>query len=197
MININQPSVAILIDFWVRADRVINENARAFFDNPESESIETVVLASYNCYDENNSLWHWNYNTVFNSPGRKQTLVDLHFMQKFFNENYRPYTIERTHPKILNYVNHNKFQIAMHWGWEFEYYLSLNPHIKNVYVFGQAWEECVRIRPLGYESLLQIPNINVLTKLNCVKLENGYEYPNMNDYPCWEQLKDDIYYYKR
>jgi hypothetical protein len=198
MFNIEDPSIAILIDFWERSDKKKGQNLLNFLNDSKSNSIETIVLSSYNCYEEKNTIWHWNYSNTFNSTNKRtRTLIDLHFMQQYFNENHHPNTVEHTDPAILNYVNSNKFQIAMLWGWEFEYYLSKNPHIKNVYVFGQAWEICVRIRPLGYEALLEIPNINILTKLDCVKLEDGHRQPNLDIDPNWEFVKDDIYRYKR
>jgi hypothetical protein len=198
MIDINEPSIAILIDFWARSDKKKGQNLLNFLNDSKSNSIETVVLASYNCYEEKNTVWHQNYYYIFNG-GMKgtRTLIDLHFMQKFFNDYYRPHDLEHTAPEILNYVNPNKFQIAMLWGWEFEYYLSKNPHIKNVYVFGQAWEICVKIRPLGYEALLEIPNINILTKLDCIRIESGKMPPDLNLDPNWYHVVDDIYCHKR
>ena len=194
MINLNDPSIAILIDLWESPNKTKWQNLLNFLNDPESNSIETIILASYNCYDEGNTVWHWNYDKTFN--GTNRTLIDLHFMQRYFNKNFRPYTVQHTQPLILNYVNPNKFQIAMLWGWEFEYYLSKNPHIKNVYVFGQAWDICVKNRPLGYDALLEIPNINILTKLDYVKLEDR-RYPNLDNDPNWYHVVDNIYCYKR
>jgi len=198
MIDINAPSIAILIDFWERSNRTKGQNLLDFLNDSKSNSIETVVLASYNCYEEKNTIWHWNYNNTFNSTNKRtRTLIDLHFMQKYFNENYHPHKVEHTDPAILNYVNPNKFQIAMLCGWELEYYLSINPHIKNVYVFGQAWEMCVKNRPLGYDALLEIPNINILTKLDCIRIESGTMPPDLDIDPNWYHITDDIFCHRR
>jgi hypothetical protein len=83
----------------------------------------------------------------------------------------------------------------MNWLWELEYYLSIRPEIKNVYVLGTAWESCVKIRPLGYESLTEICNINILTNTNCV-LTMGGSFPVLEDDPAWEHVTETIWKYK-
>ena len=82
----------------------------------------------------------------------------------------------------------------MHWAWQLEYYLSLNPNIKNVYVFGEAWDICVEKRTLGYKALTEIQGINILTNINYVKSSNGTT-PNLDLDNNWVNIDRDIYKY--
>jgi len=200
MIDINDPSLAIIIDLWdSRVDKGVDDNILSFLDSKESSSIETVVLASYNCYDEcyGSNIWSWNHHQIFEKDSNSRTIKQLNVVHQIYNNVWRNHPTEQTNPKVLNYVNPDKFQIGMLWGWELEYYLSINPHIKNIYVFGISWEYCVRNRPLGYEALLEIPNINILTKRDCVRkhLRNGLVDFNLE--PNWYHVVDDIYCYRR
>jgi hypothetical protein len=84
----------------------------------------------------------------------------------------------------------------MYWWWELEYYLLLHPEIKNIYFFGMAWEQCVRNRPLGYESISEkMPNLNILTNSKCVLSTNIHSF-NMENEPEWKSLGNDIYHYQ-
>jgi hypothetical protein len=82
----------------------------------------------------------------------------------------------------------------MHWAWQLEYLLSLNPEIKNVYVFGEAWDSCVETRTLGYVALTEIQGINILTNTNCVKSNDGTT-PNLDLDKNWVNVDKDIYAY--
>lgn len=178
---IDQPSVAILIDCWntpaLNLCRMYS-NIMQFINN--TPAIETVVLSTYNAQpesDDSKTIWYENYSKLFN--------------QRIPEFQLNTFPVETTVPVILNYVNDNKFQIALRHEWELKCYLTLNPHVKNVYVFGSAWDVCVKIRPLGYESLSKITDLNVLTDTDCVLDYNGncpvLELP-------WTHIKDSIYY---
>jgi hypothetical protein len=101
-----------------------------------------------------------------------------------------------TNTKILNYLKSNKVQIYMNQVWELDHYLSINPHIENIYVLGVAWDKCVKIRPLGYEALAEIKNINILTNIDCTLTMEGNN-PNLDIDPNWDKITDKIYYYRR
>ena len=97
-----------------------------------------------------------------------------------------------THPLILNYLNKNKIQITMTQLWELEYYLSIFPKIKNIYVLGKSWEKCIKNRPLGYKNLIKLPDINILTNTTCVKTVNRKN-PNLSNDPNWEHVTEEIW----
>ena len=192
---INQPSIAILIDCWnlSGSNFPIGDRILKFLDN--NTAIETVILASYNCREEisSNYLWYRNNRDYFFNEKNSRKIKDLYHIHRIYNKHNTRFQNEYTHPVILNYVNHNKFQISMQWGWELEYYLEMNPYIKNVYVLGIAWDVCVKVRPLGYDALSEIKNINVLTNVECVKY-HGILGPICLDHDNnWYKVEDKIY----
>jgi len=189
---IDQPSLAILIDCWDAPNKTLPQNIISFLNS--MDSIQTVVLASYNCRKEretSDSLWYQNYNKLFQNI-RARKIDDLGSTHTEFDKR-DVFPNENTEPAILNYINSNKFQIAMRWRWELDYYLELNPKIQNIYVLGMAWDMCVKVRPLGYESLREIQNINVLTNVSCVlDMQGCNPIPNNS----WRHLHNSIYHYE-
>jgi hypothetical protein len=179
---IEQPSLAILIDCWYFPNSfpntVLFSNILKFIESP---FIKTVVLASYDSPIEflnSNTVWYQNYNKLFGK------LVGI-------DENG---TIKRTDPCILNYVSPNKFQIAMNYQQELDHYLKLNPEIKNVYVLGAAWEECVKKRPLGYLQLAKSNIENILTHTGCV-LNMNVSNPDLRNDQDWQHVENNIWQY--
>lgn len=198
---IDQPSLAILIDCWylgrfkkISVSEIVYPNIVNFLN--EQQQIETVVLASYNSRNEfpSNKLWFNNYRHLFEKESNSRKIRDLAVVHNIYRHQDTKFPAEFTDPMILNYRNDQKFQIAMWWGWELEYYLMLNPHIKNVYVLGLAWDQCVKIRPLGYEAISEIPNINVLTNIDCSANMNASAVDLDSD-PNWQKIEEKIYRY--
>lgn len=197
------PSIAILIDCWESPKYNLPliqcyNNINNFLNN--TDSIETIVLASYDCrseFDMDQYIWYQNNNKMCYNAIRKKIMhlkeADIHFYR--YNNKYPE---QKTHPMILNYLNPNKHQISMHWWWELEYYLLLHSEIKNIYFFGQAWEECLRIRPLGYESVLEErPDINILTNTQCVmRLDHSLPQLDLSNDPDWSRVDGNTYLYQ-
>ena len=198
------PSIAILIDCWdlkTPPTKILHTNILNFLDS--SSQIETVILASYNCWLErySQSVW-WRNNVNFFSKNQPlRSVRDLwHIQDEYYkySPNATPYKEEHTDPAILNYVDTNKYQIAMTETWELEQYLSENNHIKNIYMCGASWNDCVKIRPLGYETLAEIPNINILVNQKCVHTDipgAPADCPNIDEEPNWIELCNNIYKY--
>jgi hypothetical protein len=191
---INQPSLAILIDCWEspNPNKELPNNIISFIE--KNDNIDTVALASYNCKQADNRHWFHNYVEIFNTKQTSRKIRDLSYVHKVFNQYDNKYPTENTNQIILDYVNKNKTQLTMTWLWELEYYLSTRPDIKNIYVLGQTWENCVRIRPLGYQNLIEMPNVNILTNTNCVLTMAG-KFPVPEDSE-WERVADTIWKYK-
>jgi hypothetical protein len=189
---IDQPSLAILIDCWESTrNGPMFKRIISFLEN--NENIKTVVLASYNSKNSKNKHWNDRYIEIFNkSTSRK--IQDLAHIHSLYNKDFNDFPEENTHPIILNYVSNKKDQVLMQWPWELEYYLSINPEIKNIYVLGQAWEVCLKIRPLGYESLKEIKDINILTNLDCVA-SFDFNFTNLDSDPNWYYIVDNIWKY--
>lgn len=193
---LNEHSIAIIIDYWeLPVQSLLHETIVDYIDN--DPNIKTVVLSSYNCVHElthDKSVWYTNHRALFGMGSRLRKIRELshvHLMHMVRDKTYPP---EKTHPYILHYVNHSKFQIAMHWAWQLEHYLFLNPEIKNVYVFGTAWDVCVKVRTLGYLALTEIQNINILTNVKCVQSDDK-THPNLDLDPDWVKVSEDTYQY--
>ena len=205
----DQPSIAILIDCWEDPQRwkkskqyPVDKMKKYFIQTilnfiESNQNITTVVLASYSAtqeYGEADHIWYKNNREFYGTAKLNKIRLLYHAHHQFYKDfSKEPTTTNQT---ILNYVNLDKFQISMHWLWELEYYLSLHPEIKNVYVFGEAWEVCVRSRPLGYFSLLEIPNINILTNTTCV-LGMAMTCPYLPNNTFWKPLNNNTYLLKR
>lgn len=179
---IEQPSLAILIDCWhvpkSPKNALLFSNILKFI---ESSFIKTIVLASYNSTIEclnSDTVWYQNRNKLFGK------LIDT--------ADTGP--IKNTDPVILNYVSPNKFQIAMNFQEELDYYLKLNPEIKNIYILGGAWEECVKKRPLGYWKLVKANVEHILTNTDCVLTMEGQP-PDLTNDQNWQYLKNNSWRY--
>jgi len=193
---LNEPSLAILIDCWMLSHPPpLHVTILNYLDS--NPNIKTIVLSSYNCRSEflhSNSLWYANYNTLFRSARVPRKIKELTYIHHLHLTKDNGFPVEQTNPVVLDYVNPAKFQIAMHWAWQLEYYLSINPEIKNVYVFGEAWDICVEKRTLGYVALTEIQGINILTNINCVKSNDGTT-PNLDLDTNWLNVDKDVYKY--
>ena len=207
---LNQPSLAIIIDPWLPDGlgcksilEQLYERIILFLEN--NQNIQIVILASYDCKTSEtmleSNLWHTNYRSFMNTnpPRMIRDLKQIHRLHLQSIRNSTIIVAQTTDPLILNYRNHDKFQIAMEWGWELTYYLSQNTHIKNVYVLGSAWSACVKERPLGYEALGEFKNINVLTNIDCVndqQIDHNHNPVNLDQDHQWQKLTNKIYLLK-
>lgn len=189
----NQPSLAILIDCWDNLAEQLPQCIISFLDS--TDSIQSVVLATYNCKQFKNKHWFQKYVDIFTKDQPLRKIKDLWHVHSVFNHGNREYPEENTHPLVLNYINADKIQCSMTWLWELEYYLSIHPEIKNIYVLGTAWEQCVKIRPLGYENLTELSGINILTDTNCV-LTMDNSTPDLTADSNWEHVTGTIWKYK-
>ena len=192
---LNQPSLAILIDFWnpVGPEKRVNDTI-AFLNS--NSAIKTVVLSTYNSKSElfslHNSLWYRNRKEWYEKSPRlvkdRALLEDKETIQN------RIIKHSVTDPRILKYNNPNQYQIAMFQYWEIEYYLSIHSEIKNIYVLGSAWEDCVKYRPVGYLALSKLINVNILTHTNLVRT-NQSNYPDLSLNCHWINVEGNVYKY--
>lgn len=156
----------IIIDFWnwyyinffpMTGAYKRFENIKKLIES--KSSIKTVILASYDI-----SLTEYYSDTVWYQNSRK-FLGDELFEKKA--ELCRGNEI--TNLLIRNWKC-DVFQIAMHYEWEFKKYMQSNK-IDNIYLCGQSWDNCVKNRPLGYESLEKFIDLstNICVKDSTVK----------------------------
>lgn len=191
---LDQPSIAILIDCWTGdtpPNSQLYSNILDFLKNP---NIETIVLASYQANAEmrqSTAIWYENYHNLFFETQTLRKIKNLYDLQKIYN--FTDY-VRRTDPRILDYVTPDKFQIAMLWSWQLEYYLQCNPRFKNIYVLGAAWEHCVKQRPLGYSQLTEVTDANILIDTDCI-LTLDAKHPVLTNNEEWQQITDTIWKY--
>jgi hypothetical protein len=157
------------------SSRIVN-----FIDN---NKIHTAVLSSYECSKElySDTVWYRN----------RLAIVDPTF-DYWSNLNYK----QNTTAILLQYNNSDIFQIAMRGEKELEVYLAEHPKIKNIYVFGCAWELCVKTRLLGYENVYkkfcQDGSRRLLTSTDCILNYNStIPVPDSN----WVYIDNNIYQY--
>jgi hypothetical protein len=197
------PGLAILIDCWTmpRENKEFTEccsNIKKFLRT--RDNIKTVVLSSYNCESEHleaEFIWYKNNKQMCENTPLGSKIRNLRHAHDYLFMYDTTHSKEKTDPGILNYWNTSKYQISMHWWWELEYYLKLNPEIKNIYIFGQSWEGCVANRPLGYKLIAQEElDINILTVTDCVLKENASDKLDLSNDSNWVHVEDNTYLYK-
>lgn len=178
--------IAILIDCWETwlskfkipfdYDYILFNKIKKFVES--NDNIKTIILATYDSIDESNTIWHAN---------SLKLLGEELYNNKNILANVDPKSFQRTDKIILNWSS-KKQQIAMHYPWEFEMFIK-NNQIDNIYMCGGAMDICVRVRPLGYESLFNIIqkynlNTHILLKEDCVNDSKGKIF-KLEDYPGW------------
>jgi hypothetical protein len=190
---LNQPSLAILIDFWHPTNSNRINNTIEFLST--NDNIKSVVLSTYNSRSElffNKSIWYSNRKEWYKKSPTwaqdKSTLEDKAYIKNTIFKN------ALTDARILKYCNPNQHQIAMLQYWELEYYLSMHTEIKNVYIFGSAWEECVKHRPIGYLALSQLQNVNILTNTTLVS-NIAMKRPDLSSDHHWINVEGNVYRY--
>ena len=194
---LNQPSLAILIDFWhpVFPKKRFDETIE-FLNS--TTAIKTTVLSTYNSRSElffyHTSIWYRNRKDWYEKSCT--WAKDRATVEDKLNIKNTTVLNSKTDTGIFQYRNPNQHQIAMLEYWEIEYYLSIYPEIKNIYVLGSAWEECVKYRPLGYLKLSQLrkKNINILTHTNLV-LSNQSTHPDLSLERHWINVEGNVYRY--
>jgi hypothetical protein len=188
-------SAAIIIDQWTYPhwSNKVGDNIINFLNN---DSVTTAVLSSYSTvmseYTSDN-IWYNNERSMFNDPIFTEKIKQRHAHES----GWHPGSYHNmTTLKFLNYCNNDIFQIAMLEAWQLEYYISLNPQIKNLFVFGGGWEDCVKNRSVGYQNLFNLfasKNISILTYDGCV---GTFGIPvDLTQEPLWDEISKNIYKY--
>ena len=159
-------NIAIIIDAWTCPSCHIASHTHDWMQNTielisQNQTIDSVILASYDIANEFNSdtIWYTNF--------KKFNLGDL------FANMIIAYDLQHnlTHPKLASKLRHKEqqthWQILTHrWPDKFQiaafhpYQLSLST-IRNVYFFGASWDICVMHRPLGYNWWIEFTDKNL------------------------------------
>jgi hypothetical protein len=170
-------NIAIIIDAWTCPSCHIASHTHDWMQNTieliaQNQTIDSVILASYDIANEFNSdtIWYtnfkkFNYSKAFTNPIVQHEMAGgiqhpdmpttdcrgntpLIKMKKCINR--------RTCICLLHYYWPDKFQIAA-----FHPYQLTLAGIENVYFFGEAWDICVMDRPLGYNWWIEFTDKNL------------------------------------
>jgi hypothetical protein len=184
--------VAILIDCWTNIDSWIEDGSEKLFDRildfvENTESIGTIILASYDCDPReyrSNDIWYENTRNLLGSEIYNQKCKEQFEFRKEYNTTYS---------KILNYHT-SKQQYAMHYPWELD---KLNI-LGKIYLCGITFSDCLKNRPLGWKSL---KNYEVYVNKNCVaeveNVNNEVTYHDASFDDEWIQMNHDTWKLKK
>jgi hypothetical protein len=196
--------VAIIIDCWetwwsrncvdTSPDYRVFKNIKNFLEI--TPDITTVILATYESTDTLTTIWHTNSLKLLGKEAYdKKIQTDK---ETPFTENWQEF--RKTDKLLLDWICDKKYQIAMHYQWEFEILLK-TIKIENIYICGQYLDMCLRHRPLGYDNLSKFILDNnlpskILVKDDCV--DDGYDnFLNPKIHKGWkETVTKGVYEYQ-
>ena len=161
-INLNDPSIVIVIDLWTTVNPVLVRKIVTFINN--NNFIEDVYGGIYGVH----------------SKARK--------IHPYIKELSKPFDNISTKYEILG----EKRQWDVH---ELRLRcLDKKPHIKNIYITGTHWKECVKDRSLGYPSIKKhFPDKNVI--INTLLVQGFMEEDIQENYAYWSKIDKDNYLY--
>lgn len=196
------PSLVIIIDCWNNRE---NTNYLNCLENIKTlcttnPNVQAIGLASYTKPDKkilhgelsNEEPWHESSKELFYNSVRWETLRHV-WENASFTEEIFTHHIVREMPPVSNQV---RFQL---WNdLQLLYYCNyINPGIKNIYVVGASWSQCLEFREVGYKYLdcLNKFNLfnerkNILSDLRCV-LDTNDVLVEQVQYP-WKKLNDNL-----
>ena len=181
--------IAVLIDCWKTLDEPLDSmsvnTTKSWLADIESRDIDTVIVATYDVIDQEWKTPSALETRKFVGPLSWNKKIDSIRMDKLFNGRKD----HITNPIVWNLTKSKKVY-TIHYPWEFPFDTIKN--ISEVYMYGQAWDICVKERPLGYDFWLRKTYANVmLTKESC-KFSNK-TYVDYDAIPTTKKVKDDVW----
>jgi len=176
-------SIVVLIDCWgeihpITAHNI--QNQQKLYDNilkeiPKILNLTAVVLSTYHTTEHNNSSNQYYMQSADLFYNAQPIAYVREMYQQLNYEIINSAANQVTDPKILNKLWQVP-QLAMTHPYQLEYYINhVVPHVKNIFFFGQAWNLCVKKRPIGYSPILELIKWNhlaadtrVFTFSNCI-----------------------------
>ena len=184
-------NIAVLIDFWTLADGTIDlftkNTHNKWIKDIEAKDVDTVIVATY---DVSEKEW--------TSPVAESTkkLVGKHNWDKKIENiaydqvfNYKDEHI--TNPEVWR-LTQTKNAYTIHYPWEFP---NID-EIQSIYMYGAAWDICVRHRPLGFDFWLQKTKSKILLPKNSCKFSNQ-TYVDFDAIPTVHKVQDNLYEMER
>jgi hypothetical protein len=181
--------VAILIDFWKTVnegiDPISKRDMKKWINDVKTKDIDTVIVATYDAV-----LEEWQTPVALNTKefvGKDNwnKKIDKIRLDKVFN-NRRDHI---TNPDVWRLTKTKKLY-TIHYPWEIPAQMLEN--ISEVYMYGQAWDICVKSRPLGYDFWLHNTKAKIMLAKDSCKFSNS-TYVDYNCIPNIVKLKDDVW----
>tara|TARA_R110000824_G_C14969558_1_gene652931 strand:+ start:39 stop:674 length:636 start_codon:yes stop_codon:yes gene_type:complete len=168
MINLTDPSIVIIIDLWNDiTDQYIINNIIDFIDN--NDFIEKVYGGIYN--------------TLLEDYKEHQ---DIDRIKKPFENISKKW--ERISAKFgPEHLYWDAYELRLR-------HLVKMPHIKNIYITGFSFDQCVKTRSLGYQNLRHVlPDKNIIINKNLV---SNFTEQIIEESPVeWAYIDEDHYLY--
>jgi len=167
--------MAICIDFWMNSKHETPnwvKNTINFIDN--RQEIHSVVLSTYDIGLERLNRegldWYKNQDMIFNNNLPIPTRwIHNRYQSSLRYTPWHPWIKEQfTQPDLLYAKFDGKHKIAMHWWYQLEYYLQLNPNINVIWVFGCSFNQCCKTRELGWENGPKLTRMPWFTNSECI-----------------------------
>lgn len=181
--------IAILIDFWKTVNEGINPISKRvmkkWIDDVQTKDIDTVIVATYDAVLEE---WHTPValNTKkFVGKDNWNKKIDNIRLDKVFN-NRRDHI---TNPDVWRLTKTKKLY-SIHYPWEIP--VEILKNISEVYMYGQAWDICVKSRPLGFDFWLHNTKARIMLAKDSCKFSNS-TYVDYDCIPYLTKIKDDVW----
>ena len=181
-------NVAVLIDFWVYKNSGLDlftalVHKKWVEEINTNKTIDTVIVASYDVIKK-----EWKTPTALDT--RKFVGSD-NWNKKIKNIDYdKMFNGRRDHltnPEVWR-LTKTKNVYTIHYPWEFP---NID-EIQLVYMYGAAWDICVRDRPLGYNFWLHKTKAKVMLTKNSCKFSNQ-TYVDFDAIPTVQKVQDNLY----
>ena len=184
-------NIAVLIDLWTLADGSLDLLTKAthkkWITDVESKDIDTVIVATYDVCDK-----EWTHPIAQTT---KQFVGENNWNNKVKNIQYDQVFNHRedhiTNPEVWR-LTQTKNLYTIHYPWEFP---NID-EIQSVYMYGAAWDICVRHRPLGFDFWLQKTKSKILLPKNSCKFSNQ-TYVDFDAIPTVQKVQDNLYQMER
>lgn len=181
--------IAVLIDCWKTVDQPLDlmsiKTTKGWLADVDSRDIDTVIVATYDVID-------LEWKTPFAIDTRKfvgasnwnKKIESIRFDKTFNGRNDHI-----TNPAVWELAKSKKI-FTIHYPWEFP--AGIVENINEVYMYGQAWDVCVKERPLGYDFWLHKTNANILLTNKSCKFSNK-TYVDYDAIPTTKKVKDNVW----
>ena len=188
------PIAAIIIDQWQDHNPDLDDPAYVLKDHiisyiNQNYNVGAIMLASYDIASECESTVDYYENS--------RLLLGNQYSKKVSQLKNHPRRFQKTDSRLLSW-NIPRTKISMHYEWELDLFLKQNT-VEQFLMVGADLDECVKVRPLGYENLYRFLKNRkiepyIILKSNLVINHNDSNF-NIEQHPDWIQLNSDFYKY--